>query len=374
MNSFDFGVPQNRQRLYIIGFKEKKYLDRFLFPRAEKVKTTLGNILGVSTEVKFLKSFEQKDLFGNVQIKRESNSDTKDSVNAFFQFNDLRNGNTTIHSWDIIETTERQKHICLLLLKNRRKSQFGKLDGNPLSLKHFKLLDSSITSSELTELVSLDILKEIDYKFEVSDCDNSNLTDNEIALLSLTSKSRLFYDDLKRSRLLKIKKVKFSKELETLKKKGVIKCVETRYEFKNKKISSGLFGVNRIFLPSADAFPTLVASDTNDYITLTSINSKDIKSYRKEFLEKVYFSKNYRKITKEEACKIQGFPSDFILPESRARWMKLIGNSVSVPVIDALVKSIIKTGVFEINIDTLIPVKENKALSVSKNQEIGMRA
>ena len=44
---------------------------------------------------------------------------------------------------------------------------------------------------------------------------------------------------------------------------------------------------------------------------------------------------------------IQGFPKDYILPESRARWMKLIGNSVSVPVIEILVKAIIETGVFK---------------------------
>jgi DNA (cytosine-5)-methyltransferase 1 len=59
-------------------------------------------------------------------------------------FNDLRNGHTTIHSWDIIVTTQRQKNICLLLLKNRRKSAYGELDGNPLSLEQFQGLDSSI--------------------------------------------------------------------------------------------------------------------------------------------------------------------------------------------------------------------------------------
>jgi len=346
INSFDYGVPQNRQRLYIIGFKEKQFLDMFTIPMPNKEKNTLGNILGVSTNIKMPKSFGQKDLFGNIQIKKEKNSFDKDSLNAFFQFNDLRNGNTTIHSWDIIETTERQKKICLLLLKNRRKSKFGKLDGNPLSITHFKVLDASITEKELIELVELDILKEIEYEFEIIDFDESRLSENELLVLSQKRHSKLFYDDLMTSRFLKLKKVKFSKELETLKEKGVINCVKSRYEFKNKKISSGLFGINRIFLPSADAFPTLVASDTNDYITLNSLNSEDIINYRKEFLDKVYYPKNYRKLTKEEACKIQGFPSDFKLPESRARWMKLIGNSVSVPIIDILVKSIIETGAF----------------------------
>ena len=37
----------------------------------------------------------------------------------------------------------------------------------------------------------------------------------------------------------------------------------------------------------------------------------------------------------------------FKLPESRSRWMKLMGNSISVPVVDKLCKPIIETGVFE---------------------------
>ncbi|HET8830114.1 MAG TPA: DNA cytosine methyltransferase [Pelobium sp.] len=44
---------------------------------------------------------------------------------------------------------------------------------------------------------------------------------------------------------------------------------------------------------------------------------------------------------------MQGFPKDYILPENRARWMKLVGNSVSVPVIEILAKAIIETGVFD---------------------------
>ena len=100
-------------------------------------------------------------------------------------------------------------------------------------------------------------------------------------------------------------------------------------------------------MPTSDVFPTLVASDTNDYVTLVNLRTDNHETYKQDFLDKVYFSENYRKITKEEACVIQGFPKDFKLPESRARWMKLIGNSVSVSVIDMLAKTIIETGVFE---------------------------
>ena len=63
-------------------------------------------------------------------------------------------------------------------------------------------------------------------------------------------------------------------------------------------------------------------------------------------MKEVFRKGNYRKITKSEACRIQGFPSDYILPESRARWMKLIGNSVAVPVIRSIAAAILRTGVF----------------------------
>ncbi len=122
---------------------------------------------------------------------------------------------------------------------------------------------------------------------------------------------------------------------------------EIRYDFKYTKISTGLFGVNRVFLPSSNIFPTLVASDSNDYVTDIAIKATDIDTYRRRFIEEVFMTGRYRRVTKSEACRIQGFPFDFILPESRARWMKLIGNSVSVPVLEQLIAQIASTGVFK---------------------------
>ena len=79
---------------------------------------------------------------------------------------------------------------------------------------------------------------------------------------------------------------------------------------------------------------------------ITATNEEEFKT---KFIEEIYEKGDFRKVTKEEACLIQGFPQNFILPTSRARWMKLLGNSVSVPVIQVLCKAILETGVFSLN-------------------------
>jgi len=285
INSHDYGVAQNRIRVYIIGFREKAYFDAFKLPKALEKKIKLADILGVKIKEQQPLSIAT-DLFGNeIKTKNMSLSSTN-GFNDYFLFNDLRNGSTTIHSWDIIETTKRQKEICYLLLKNRRKSAYGKLDGNPLSLEHFKSLDKTVTKRELEELVELKIFKEVEYIFKIKES-KEVLTENEELLLSQSINSKIVLDELKTDRILKLKRVSIPKTIASLKDKNILEVKEIRYEFKNSKISTGLFGINRIFLPNSDIFPTLVASDTNDYITLTDIPHTE--NYRKEFLEKVYF-------------------------------------------------------------------------------------
>jgi DNA (cytosine-5)-methyltransferase 1 len=347
INSFDYGVPQNRIRIYIIGFKEKKYFQKFKLPRAIEKKLKLGDILGIEVKKPIDNKIVQMDLFGNIIESKTMSLSNTNGFNDYFLLNDLRNGHTTIHSWDIIDTTQRQKDICLLLLKNRRKSAYGDLDGNPLSLEHFQNLDPSINQDEINQLIQLEIFKHEEYSFIVKDYSIGNLIKEEEILLSFANDHKIIIDNLNTQRIFKTEKISIEKTIESLKKKAIIECHEVRYDFKNTKISTGLFGVNRIFLPSSDIFPTLVASDTNDFITLKTIEASSQDEFKSRFIQEVYKTKAFRKITKSEACLIQGFPKDFKLPESRAKWMKLIGNSVSVPVIDKLCTAIIETGVFE---------------------------
>lgn len=347
INSFDYSVPQNRIRVYIIGFKGKEYLQKFSLPKPTDKKLKLGNILGIIPQQPIDNLIIQRDIFGNIIESKSMSLSNTNGFNDYFLFNDLRNGHTTIHSWDIIETTQRQKDICLLLLKNRRKSNYGELDGNPLSLEHFQNLDSSITQAEIDELVQLEILKVEEYRFIIKQDNIQDLTKDEEILLSFSNNTEIIIDSLKSQKVFKLEKMSIKKIIESLKQKDIIECTEIRYDFKNTKISTGLFGVSRIFLPSSDIFPTLVASDTNDFITLKTIEALNHHDFKNKFIKEVYESREFRKITKSEACLIQGFPQDFKLPESRPRWMKLIGNSVSVPVIDKLCKAMVETGVFE---------------------------
>ena len=350
LNSFDYGVPQSRVRIYIVGFRDRRHHDLFSLPPMSRGKLKLRDILdGVSPEENH-ENGGARDLFGEIMRKsagRTSLSSNNNGFNDYFLLNDIRNGDTTIHSWDILDTTPKEKRICLLLLRNRRKGKYGKLDGNPLSVRHLQEIDASITQADIDTLCEKGILKPETYSYRILSVDRQDLTEHERLVMEYAEDGCLVPDDFGMARNLKIAKVRFGEVFRSLAEKGVIEPDEMRYDFRYTKISTGLFGVNRIFLPSSNIFPTLVASDTNDYVADLSIAATDRETYRRRFIEEVYRTKRYRRITKSEACRIQGFPADFVLPPTRARWMRLIGNSVSVPVIEQLVGCIAATGVFD---------------------------
>ena len=338
LNAYDYGVPQTRVRIYIVGFKDKKFNKRFYIPNPNPGQVYLSDVLdGFDIEA---------NRQNGANTARWSLSCNEQGFNDYFLFNDLRNGHTTVHSWDIQDTTKREKQICTLLLKNRRKSQYGILDGNALSLDHFQGLDPSITLEELEKLVEKEILKHSPYYYDICEVPSS-LEEGEQFLLSCNKNGRIMVDELKLNKDFKRRKIGIMDTLRKLEMEGVVKCTEMRYDFKNTKISTGLNGINRIFLPSSKIYPTLVASDTNDYVSTEELQAATVEEWKDNFMKRIFNEKKYRKITKSEACKIQGFPADFKLPESRARWMHLIGNSV--PVVKMLTEAVVSTGVFDEN-------------------------
>ena len=352
LNAYDYGVPQTRIRIYIIGFRDEKFLKRLQLPKPFPGEVRLNDVLDSEIDMVCEDGADTRP--------RWSLSCNEKGFNDYFLFNDLRNGPTTIHSWDIIDTTDREKHICYLLLRNRRKNDYGHLDGNPLSLQHFQALDATITREELETLVWKHILKPVEYLYEIEHADETDNPDEKF-ILSLGKYNLLNVDNLKVNREVKKRKIDVHEVLEELTRRGVIRCVETRYDFKNTKISTGLAGINRIFLPSSKIYPTLVASDTNDFVATEPIDADTIEEFREEFMEHVYRPRNYRRITKSEACRIQGFPDNYLLPPTRPRWMKLIGNSVAVPVIKVLANAVVGTGVFDEKDETDAVVEEKPA-------------
>lgn len=338
LNAYDYGVPQTRVRIYIVGFREKVYCDRFSLPAPRPGALTLCDVIDDMAPA-------ERAAGVCAEMPRWSLSCNSQGLNDYFLFNDLRSGSTTLHSWDIQETTERQRHICELMLRNRRKKTYGILDGNPLSLGHLRELDDTISQAEVDELVYASILKRVGYEYELTG-GGDDITEAEAFLLTLASHGRLRLDRLKADREVRRRKICVADTLASLEAKGAARCADVRYDFKNGKISTGLNGINRIFLPSSKIYPTLVASDTNDYVSTVDIRAESLSELRGEFLERVYRPHNFRKITKAEACRIQGFPADFVLPEARPRWMKLVGNSVAVPVVAQLARAVVRTGVF----------------------------
>lgn len=286
LNSFDFGLPQNRERILIVGFrKDIKLQSKFHFPDSlnkkiqlhQFLETKLANSKFNSTKKKFLTS----ELFGERIPPSRNKLQKNNELNDFFVFCDTRDGHSTIHSWDIIETTELEKKICVTILKNRRKKIYGESDGNPIPYVELKKLIKELKHTDLTKLVEKGILREV-------------------------------------------------------KSKG--------FEFVNSKNSSGINNIYRIYLPTARAFSTLTATGTRDMVSTVDISSENIIDYKAKFIKEVYKKGNYRELTSRESANLQGFPNNFILHTDNRIAKKQLGNAVSTNVIYHLAKNIIDSG------------------------------
>ncbi|NQU99248.1 MAG: DNA cytosine methyltransferase [Parcubacteria group bacterium] len=62
LNSMEYGnVPQNRERIYIVGFKNKQFIDNFEFPEKVRLKTKVTDILEKLVDTKYY--YNGKPLF-----------------------------------------------------------------------------------------------------------------------------------------------------------------------------------------------------------------------------------------------------------------------------------------------------------------------
>jgi DNA (cytosine-5)-methyltransferase 1 len=153
LNAKDFGVPQDRKRIYITGtYTESPNLENF-----ETTKSTLSNVLEKGLPVsnsKFvnlvLSNYSVEQLYG-MSIK------------------DKRGGENNIHSWDIDykgKTTKQEKEFLNLLLKERRKKKWAIeygidwMDGMPLTIDMIRTFyNAENLEAMLEDLVSKKYLK-----------------------------------------------------------------------------------------------------------------------------------------------------------------------------------------------------------------------
>ena len=287
LNSYDFGLPQNRTRIFIVGFKKSlsKFSNEFSYPEPIESHNSVEKILeNFSYRETSKKKFDPHLIHGDSIPKSRNAFQKEDELNDFFIFCDTRNGHTSIHSWDITETSKAEKDICMAVLTNRRKKRYGDYDGNPMSFEDLKELLPNIKLKDLDSLIEKKILK--------------------------------YNEDL-------------------------------NYDLVNSKNSAGINGIYRVFLPNSKIFSTLTATGTKDFIATEYVDCDDPAKYKQAFIEQIYQKDKYRQISSREASRIQGFPSEF-MPHPKEKYaQKQFGNAVSPPVISALTKQIVATGIFE---------------------------
>jgi DNA (cytosine-5)-methyltransferase 1 len=155
LDSIEFGLPQSRKRIFIVGTKDEKANLTFSAKEFKPLNTILENgletIKSDFTE-KLFSHFEMEDLYGK-SIK------------------DKRGGDNNIHSWDIgIKGEVSDEQIILLnkLFKERRKKHWAEkigidwMDGMSLTLKQI----STFHKSENLKVILDDLVKKGYLRFE----------------------------------------------------------------------------------------------------------------------------------------------------------------------------------------------------------------
>jgi DNA (cytosine-5)-methyltransferase 1 len=173
LNSMEYGnVPQNRERVYIVGFKSKKSYETFEFPDPIPLKKTVADILEKNVDDKYYYG-KESPLYKKL----------KDSIKS----------KNTVYQWRRIYVRENKSGVCPTLTANMgmgghnvplvldskgiRKltpRECARLQGYPDSYKLPKLPDTKLykqfgnsVTVTVIERVAKQIIKALDYKDNV---------------------------------------------------------------------------------------------------------------------------------------------------------------------------------------------------------------
>ena len=277
LNSKDFGLAQQRNRIFIVGTKKKLISLKNFNKKTEKFANIMDkNVKVESTEFSniLLKKFKPSELYGKA-IK------------------DKRGGSSNIHSWDIGlkgKVSKFQSDLLGDLLKLRRRKIWSKknnldwMDGTSLNINQIysnyyqgDLFKKSFSKSELKK-----------------------------ALDDLVQKGYLAFEHPK-----KLIKKKIKGNIYTYRKQD--KKKPKGYNIVVGKLS---FEVSKIIDPNGIT-PTLLATDMD---RIAVVDGKKI-----------------RKLTSNECKKLFGFPKNYKIPDIEMKKIyDLFGESVAIPVVKSV--------------------------------------
>ena len=264
LNAKDFGIPQDRKRIYIVGTKiMQPKLDNFNYKKA-----SLSSILESGLELSNSKFVQL--LLSHYSVNQLYGKSIKDK----------RGGSNNIHSWDIdykgvISADE--KDLLNQMLKERRKKKWADLygiqwmDGMPLTVDFIRTFyDNPNLEKMLENLVRLKYLRKEHPK-----------------------------------RLIKNRRIQDEK-------------LPIGYNIVAGKMS---FEVGKILDPNGIA-PTLVAMDMQHLYVVDGLG--------------------IRPLSLREGLRLFGYPNDYIFDVTKEEGYDLLGNTVVVPVIQAVAEKLLE--------------------------------
>ncbi|WP_204105072.1 MULTISPECIES: DNA (cytosine-5-)-methyltransferase [Spirulina sp. CCY15215] len=274
LNALDFGVPQDRKRIYIVGTRSHPiFLDTL--PKSKPV--FLSHIL--ETGKPTLKTKFVDNLLAQYSIHELAGKSIKDK----------RGGKNNIHSWDINlkgEVNKTQRIFLNILLKERRKKKWAELKG-------IKWMDGMpLTLEEIASFFNPDNL------FESKDL--------KILLDDLVEKKYLAFEYPKDEVEV------FNKNNQKVKKRLARMDLPKGYNLVTGKLS---FEISKVLDTNSFA-PTLVATDME---RLAIVDGDGL-----------------RKLTIREGLRLFAFPESYQIDLSPKKAFDLLGNTVVVSVIEKI--------------------------------------
>lgn len=159
LNAKDYGVPQLRERVIIVGHREdlsfsfpkKSHFDQDFVPIEDMFNgTDVMQIRTLRDAISDLVDLDSKvpnhTLDDSWKRKHPTWEKVMSHIGEGQKLCNVRLGERSVYTWDIPEvygkTTKKEKHVLLTIAGNRRHKKYGPKDGNPLTLENVQDLMS----------------------------------------------------------------------------------------------------------------------------------------------------------------------------------------------------------------------------------------